>query len=134
MLKRWQRPLALLALAGLIAAAACKKKTETEGGLPADTTTAPAAPSSDTTMTSAASAVLEVTITNAMPHPMVVKGDWGQGENELGAVEPNETKIFEVAAPAGTVVALVATDADASHSASGTVTLDSVAPAAWTIQ
>jgi hypothetical protein len=133
MLKRWQRPLALLALAGLVAATACKKKTETEGGMPADTTMAPAAPS-DTTLTSSVGAVVQVTVTNAMPHPMVVKGDWGQGENEMGEVEPNETKTFDVAAPAGTVVTLVATDKDASHSTSGTVTLDSAAPAAWTIQ
>ncbi len=134
MLKRWQRPLALLALAGLVAATACKKKAETEGGVPADTTMAPAAPSSDTTMTSSASATAQVAVTNAMPHPMVVKGDWGHGESELGTVEPNETKTFDVTAPAGTALTLTATDKEASHSASGTVTLDSAAPAAWTIQ
>jgi hypothetical protein len=104
MLKRWQSALALVALAGLVAATACKK-TEPEGGLPADTTAAPAAPAPDTTMTSSA-----------------------------GSTAPNETKTFDVGAPSGTALALTATDKDASHSASGTVTLDSAAPAAWTIQ
>ena len=69
-----------------------------------------------------------------MPHPMVVKGDWGHGESELGTVEPNETKTFDVTAASGTALALTATDKDASHSASGTVTLDAATPAAWTIQ
>jgi hypothetical protein len=132
MLKRWQRPLALVALVGLVAATACKKKAEPAGGAPADTTQA--APAPDTTMTSAAGAALQVSVTNAMPHAMVVKGDWGSGESELGTVEPNETKTFDVAAASGTALALTATDKDASHSATGTVTLDSAAPAAWTIQ
>ena len=129
MLKRWGSTLALVALVGLVAATACKK-TEPGGGAPADTT----APARDTTMTSSTGAPAQVAVTNAMPHEMVVKADWGQGENELGTVEPNETKTFEVTAPSGTALALTATDKDASHSASGSVTLDSAAPAAWTIQ
>jgi hypothetical protein len=133
MLKRLQAPLALVALAGLVTVTACKKKAGTEGEMPADTTMAPAAPS-DTATTSSASEVAQVAVTNAMPHVMIVKGDWGQGESELGSVESNETKTFEVTAPAGSQVTLTATAKDASHSASGTVTLDSSAPAAWTIQ
>lgn len=135
MLKRLQGPLALVALAGLVAVTACKKKAGTEGEMPADTTMAPAAPSaSDTATTSSASEAAQVAVTNAMPHAMIVKGDWGQGESELGTVESNETKTFDVTAPAGTQVTLTATAKDASHSTSGTVALDSAAPAAWTIQ
>lgn len=137
MRNRLHGSLALAALAGLVALAACQKKAAPEGdtgaGAPADTAMmAPSVP--DTATTSSAGEPAQISVTNAMPHPMVVKGDWGQGEQELGTVEVNETKSFDVDAPAGSQVTLTATDKDASHSTSGAVTLEAGAPASWTIQ
>jgi hypothetical protein len=138
MRNRLHGSLALAALAGLVALAACQKKAAPEGdtgagAAPADTAmTAPSTP--DTATTSSAGEPAQISVTNAMPHPMVVKGDWGQGEQELGSVEGNQTKSFDVDAPAGSQVTLTATDKDASHSTSGTVTLEAATPASWTIQ
>jgi hypothetical protein len=137
MRNRLHGSLALAALAGLVALAACQKKAAPEGdtgaGAAADTAmTAPSAP--DTATTSSAGEPAQISVTNAMPHPMLVKGDWGQGEQELGTVDVNETKTFDVNAPAGSQVTLTATDKDASHSTSGTVTLEAATPASWTIQ
>lgn len=76
----------------------------------------------------------EVSVTNSMPHAMIVRADWGEGEAELGKVEPNETKTFDLAAPPGTDVTLTATDERATHSTSGAVTVDPASPPSWTIQ
>lgn len=76
----------------------------------------------------------EIVITNPMPHPMNVMADWGQGSQTLGSVLPNETKNFELTAPADAQVRLTATDEANTHSPSGTVTLDPANPATWTIR
>lgn len=76
----------------------------------------------------------KIAITNPMPHDMTVSADWGQGQKELGTVKPNETKTFDVNAPAGTQVQLTASDAAKTHSPSGTVTLAGDQPATWSIQ
>ena len=125
MWNRLQRSLAVVALAGLFALAACQKKAAPEGdtgagATPADTAMTPPAP--DMPTTSSVGEPAQISVTNAMPHPMVVKGDWGQGEQELGTVDVNETKSFDVDAPAGSQVTLTATDKDASHSTSGSLT------------
>ncbi len=79
-------------------------------------------------------AAAQVTITNPMPHAMNVEAEWGKEKKALGKVGPSETKTFDVAAPAGTEVKLVATDDAKTHSPSGMIKLDTAAPAKWTIQ
>ncbi|MEW6352865.1 MAG: hypothetical protein AB1469_01005 [Pseudomonadota bacterium] len=76
----------------------------------------------------------QIVVTNPMPHDMTVSADWGQGQKELGTVKPNETKTFDVNAPAGTQVKLTASDAAKTHSPEGTVTLAGDQAATWTIQ
>jgi hypothetical protein len=76
----------------------------------------------------------KVSITNSMPHDMVVNADWGQGQSELGMVKSNETMTFDVAAAAGTEVNLIASDSAKTHTSKGTLTLDAKAPANWTIK
>lgn len=76
----------------------------------------------------------KVSITNSMPHDMMVNADWGQGQSELGIVKANETMTFDVAAAAGTEVNLIATDTGKTHTSKGALTLDAKAPVAWTIQ
>lgn len=87
-----------------------------------------------TAHTRMASQAAEIVITNPMPHPMNVMADWGQGSQNLGSVQPNETRNFEITAPADAQVRLTATDEAQTHSPSGTVTLDPDNPATWTIQ
>ncbi len=104
---------------------------------PADTTMADssAAGSTDSMMTgSMAAGKAQISVTNPMPHEMIVSADMGQGPKELGPVMPSETKTFEVEAAPGTTVNLVATDAEKTHSPKGSVTVEADAPATWTIQ
>ena len=129
---------ALVVAAVLSALAACQQKQEAEGGMEADTTVpgdttamVPAAPGAEP---APAGEAAQVSVTNTMPHPMTVKADWGQGETELGKVGPNETRTFDVSAPAGTQVTLTATDDQASHSTSGSVNVGASTPASWTIE
>lgn len=83
---------------------------------------------------SAATGGFKLSITNPMTHDMTVSADWGHGLKELGSVKPGETKLFDIAAAAGTQINLVATDTANTHNSKGTLTLDANAPAAWTIQ
>ncbi len=145
MFQRAQHLSFLLLAAGLLAAACQQRQEIDDEEAAADTTGAmtdemappPAGADAslepDTAMGEGDGSA-QVSVTNSMPHAMTVKADWGEGENELGTVEPNETKSFDVEAPAGTQVTLTATDAQASHSTSGSVTVGPDQPAAWTIQ
>ncbi|MEO7557923.1 MAG: hypothetical protein ABIT92_02435 [Gammaproteobacteria bacterium] len=76
----------------------------------------------------------QISITNPMPHEMIVSADWGQGQKELGSLKPNETKTFDISASQGTKVELVASDQGRTHSPKGSVTLESGQAATWTIQ
>ncbi|MFN2432541.1 MAG: hypothetical protein ABR599_06955 [Gemmatimonadota bacterium] len=77
-----------------------------------------------------------LSVTNTMPHEMIVVARWGtpQVERVLGPVAANETKSFDLAAPAGERVGLTATDSGNTHSVEGTVSADASSPATWTIQ
>lgn len=119
MRKRLQHRLATFALLGFVSLAACNAGNNTTGNESAGGGTAGAS---------------QVSVTNPMPHPMNVMADWGQGEKDLGKVQPNETKTFDVDAPAGTEVKLTASDDAKTHSPSGTVTLSATTPATWTIK
>jgi hypothetical protein len=99
------------------------------------TTMADADTAGDTAMSgSMMGGTAQIAITNPMPHEMIVSADMGQGPKELGSVMPSETKTFDIDAPAGTTVNLVATDTGNTHSPKGSVTVESGKPAAWTIQ
>lgn len=148
MTMRFHQLLAVFAVLGVFSLAACQP-TDDAATMDTDTTTAPNEEPSvamdgdtamegdtamdDGAMTGAAGSA-QIAVTNPMPHAMNVKADWGQGEQMLGAVQPNETKTFDVAAAAGTEVKLTATDDDNTHSPSGSLTLSEGSPAAWTIQ
>lgn len=101
-----------------------------------DTSTADnTATGTDTRMgASQAAASTPISITNPMPHDMIVSADWGQGQQELGTVKAGETKSFDIAAASGTSIKLKATDEGKTHSPEGSVTLDPNTPATWTIQ
>ncbi|MEO5573661.1 MAG: hypothetical protein ABIR48_04165 [Gammaproteobacteria bacterium] len=117
---------AALMLAGLTACGPSGDKSAT---------TAAGDTSTDSTMTgSMTSGTAQISVTNPMPHEMTVSADMGQGSKQLGAVQPNETKTFDVEAAAGTTINLVATDAGNSHSPKGSVTVEAGQPATWTIQ
>lgn len=83
---------------------------------------------------STAGSAAQITVTNPMPHDMIVSGDWGQGEQSLGTVPAGGTQTFDVTAAAGTEINLTATDAGRTHSPKGKVTVSANEPAAWTIQ
>lgn len=124
-----QRLVTLFALVALASVAGCKPGADNPVAT-ADSSMA-AEPAGATGEMSGSA---QVAITNPMPHDMMVSADWGNGANELGTVKANESKTFDIAAPAGTQVKLVATDEGKTHSPNGSVTLQSGAPAAWTIQ
>lgn len=143
MTKRFHNLVAVFAVLGLFSLAACQP-TEDAATMDTDTSTAPGeepsmvmddgAMSDDTAMAGDAAAMAQVAVTNPMPHAMNVKADWGQGEQMLGAVQPNETKTFDIAATPGTEVKMTATDDANTHSPSGSLMLSEGSPAAWTIQ
>lgn len=150
MAKQAQHLLAILVLAGLVGTVACQQRQEVDDeDIDADTTIIedtdvmppPAAPGADTMMGADTGMTMggggetaQVSVTNSMPHAMIVKADWGEGEMELGTVATNETKSFDVQAAGGSQVNLTATAEDASHSTTGTVTVGAGEPASWTIQ
>lgn len=109
--------------------------TDTAGSGDTMMSESPEMGSTDSAMSgSMASGTAQISVTNPMPHDMMVSADMGQGPKELGSVKPSETKTFDVDAPAGTTVNLVATDSGKTHSPSGAVTVQAGEPATWTIQ
>lgn len=74
----------------------------------------------------------EVTVTNPMPHAMIVSVEFdGGGSHELGTVPANGTQSFSLAASPGETVRLVATDEDGTHSPSTRLTLEETNT--WTV-
>lgn len=98
----------------------------------ADTTQAMA----DTAMTEMATARYTLTVTNPMPHMMIVyREKTGDAPAvELGRVEANSAVSFEVAAPERKTIELRSTDVDETHTVTGTVTLVEMQPVEWTIE
>ncbi len=69
-----------------------------------------------------------------MPHEMIVYEVTESGEMELGSVPANGTTQFTITGPRSMELQLKATDADQTHSVSGTVRLIADGPATWTIE
>jgi hypothetical protein len=130
--------LVALALALVTSAFACQGDEADDEAAPADTvaTTAPAMEEPVSSGLEPASSTTSVTITNPMPHAMIVTVEYGGGgETELGIVPAGGEQAFTVAASGGETITLVATDDANSHSPSTTIVLaaDQTA-AAWTIE
>ena len=131
--------LVALTLALVASAFACQGEEADEEVAPADTV-ADAVPADEAPISSglapSASSTTDVTITNPMPHAMVVTVQYsGGGETELGTVPAGGEQVFTVAASGGETITLVATDDGNSHSPSTTIALPvGQTEAAWTIE
>jgi hypothetical protein len=81
------------------------------------------------------SSTYDVSITNPMPHAMIVTVEYtGGGETELGTVPAGGEQSFTVAASGGETITLVATDEAGTHSPSTTITLpEGQTETTWTI-
>ena len=99
---------------------------EMAGEMAAETEMAPA------TEIAAESYMIEVT--NPMPHDMMVYVEGTDGETELGTVPADGSATFDLGMIEGMEATLRATDADETHSVSGTVTLQSGETASWTVK
>ena len=142
MVEKLHRRLVPLALAGLVAAVGCQQRQEVADE-DADTLMmedtalppAPAAPPGPDTgvggeTAAAAAGAVQVSVTNTHPHPMIVSAN---GE-ELGTIQPNETRTLDLPAGAAGTVQLTATDEGATHTVEGTVTAAGGEAPSWTIQ
>lgn len=129
----------LVALIALVASAfACQGEEADEEVAPADTVAT--APAGEVPVSSglepSTSSTTNLTVTNPMPHAMVVTVQYsGGGETELGTVPAGGEQAFTVAASGGETITLVATDDANSHSATTTIALPvGQTEAAWTIE
>lgn len=109
---------------------ACSNATEDEPGAPADT--APPA-AGETAAGPEAAAAVEVTVTNPMPHAMIVEVAADDGATRLGIVPASGEQSFVVEGEPGSTVVLHARDEADTHSVEGEVVL-SEDGARWTIQ
>lgn len=128
---------AALMLVGLTACGQSDTTSDTPvaaGSDPAMSDNSMAAGDNSSMTGSMAGGTAQISVTNPMPHAMMVSADMGQGPQELGSVNPSETKTFDVSAAPGTTISLVATDEAKTHSPSGKVMVESGQPATWTIQ
>lgn len=142
MMQSKRHAIACLVVIGVVLTAACQQRQEGVGErapgdtLPAPGATPPAPPAGagpgDTAIGMGGGA--EVSVTNTMPHAMIVRMDHGGTPMELGTVGPGETETFDLMSEAGTEVSLTATDSAATHSVEGSVTAQEGEPATWTIQ
>lgn len=117
---------ATLAVLVPLALGACQGAgTEEEEAAPADTVTAETGETGATTTGVApGGSVAQVTVTNPMPHAMIVSVEFeGGGANELGTVPANGSQTFELAASPGENVRLIATDEEGTHSPSTSIAL-----------
>ena len=118
---------------------ACQGEEADDEAAPPDTAAA-AAPAGEVPVSSGLeptpSSTTNLTVTNPMPHAMVVTVQYsGGGETELGTVPAGGEQSFTVAASGGETITLVATDDANSHSASTTIALPAEqTEAAWTIE
>lgn len=129
------RSLATAAILIPLALAGCESADEPDEEEPgvADTVTADTGRAGATTTGIAAGGTLaEVTVTNPMPHAMVVSVEFeGGGSHELGTIPANGSQSFSLAASPGESVRLVAADEDQTHSPSTSLTLEETN--SWTI-
>ncbi|HET9332034.1 MAG TPA: hypothetical protein VFQ21_00465 [Gemmatimonadota bacterium] len=131
--------LVALTVALVASAFACQGDEADEEAAPADTVAA-TTPAGEVPVSSgiepSPSSTTNVTVTNPMPHAMVVTVQYsGGGETELGTVPAGGEQAFTVAASGGETITLVATDDANSHSPSTTIALPvGQTEAAWTIE
>ena len=64
-----------------------------------------------------------VSVTNPMPHPMIVSFDDGSGERPLGTVGANRSERFVIAGNQGTTISVIAHDEGETHTVRKTVVL-----------
>ena len=64
-----------------------------------------------------------VSVTNPMPHPMIVSFDDGSGQRLLGTVQAGGTERFVIAGSANQTVSVVAHDEAETHTVRKTVVL-----------
>lgn len=124
-------PLVVLAL-GL---AACGGGDAEEEVAPADTVAVEEAPGDAGTagLSPSTATVSQLTVTNPMPHAMVVTlGYEGGGEAPLGTVPANGEQSFTVSASPGENVTLTARDEGDTHSVDGAMVLEE--QNTWTIE
>lgn len=133
--------IAALPVALALSAFACQGEEADDEAAPADTvaTAAPASDASDAPVSSGLapgeSSTTSVTITNPMPHAMVVTVEYaGGGTTELGLVPAGGEQSFTVAASGGESITLVAADEAETHSPSTTIVLPDGQAASWTIE
>lgn len=127
-----------LSLTLVTAAFACQGEDADDEAAPADTVATDAA-ASDAPVTSGIepgqSSTSSVTITNPMPHAMIVSVEYtGGGETELGIVPAGGQQLFTIAASGGETIVLVATDEADTHSPTTTIVLPDGQEASWTIE
>ena len=130
-------PALTLALAATVLA--CGGEAADEEEVPADTVAAAPATDTEGPVTSgiepSPSSTTSVTITNPMPHAMIVTVEYaGGGETELGIVPAGGEQSFTVAASGGESVTFVARDEANTHSPSGTIVLPEGQVATWRIE
>jgi hypothetical protein len=129
---------AVVSIALVALGAACQGEDAGEDAAPADTI-ATSAPMADepvsTGVEPGVSSTYDVSITNPMPHAMIVTVEYtGGGETELGTVPAGGEQSFTVAASGGETITLVATDEAGTHSPSTTITLpEGQTETTWTI-
>lgn len=123
------RSLASLAVFASFVLVGCQGAGETEDELDADAADTVAADTGDvgatTTGVQAGGGLAEVTVTNPMPHAMIVSVEFeGGGDNELGTIPANGSQSFTLAASPGESVRLVAVDEEETHSPSTQISLE----------
>lgn len=127
-----------LGFALVASAFACQGDEAEDETAPADTvaTAAPMEVPVSSGIEPSVSSTTSVTITNPMPHAMVVTVEYsGGGATELGTVPAGGEQAFTVAASGGETITLVATDDANSHSSTTTLALaEGQTEAAWTIE
>ena len=130
--------IAALPVALALSAFACQGEEADDDAAPADTV-ATAAPATEAPVSSGLapgeSSTTSVTITNPMPHAMVVTVEYaGGGATELGMVPAGSEQSFTIAASGGESITLVATDEADSHSPTTTIVLPDGQAVSWTIE
>lgn len=129
---RWISGIAAFAL--VLAGTACGGGEADEETAPADTAAVDETTTDGTAgVTPSTASVSQLTVSNPMPHAMVVRVAYtGGGDAELGTVPANGEVVFTVSASPGETVVLTATDEGGTHTVDETVELSP--QNAWTIE
>ncbi|HUP19017.1 MAG TPA: hypothetical protein VM778_03585 [Gemmatimonadota bacterium] len=114
----------IAALAIGLTAVACGGDDADEEIAPADTTAFEEETTGEAGLEPSTASVSMLTVSNPMPHAMVVRVAYeGGGEAELGTVPANGEVVFTVSATPGETVVFSATDEGGTHTVDETVEL-----------